>query len=241
MLKAFSTSKIQYAISGSEQGKTVFPGLGFEQRAKYAILYRVLAPFQRFRDADQGLLRKCGGSAKDMVSVWRSRTPPVPQTVELRPAPMFTEEIDRLQGQSSPSIVTCWHDHELLNYFLRCPLSGLSGWTIHAAQRLIGFALLKITRHGGVQVGKIADCWLDTQDSTHWQAAVAALTDRLRALSAYNVKCYASSPCLHEALIRNGFVKKWENDVYIRDKQRSIPRELPFGVSMLDANHALVL
>ena len=72
-------------------------------------------------------------------------------------------------------IVTCRRDHLLLNYFLRCPLSGFSGWTIHTSERMIGFAVLKITPHGRIQLGKIVDCWLDTEDPSCWQAAVAAL------------------------------------------------------------------
>ena len=45
---------------------------------------------------------------------------------------------------------------------------------------MIGFAVLKITPYGRIQLGKIVDCWLDTEDPSCWQAAVAALIDRLR-------------------------------------------------------------
>ena len=83
MLKAFATSKTQYAVEGSAQSQAIFPRLGFEQKPKLAIFHKVLAPFHRLRTTDQGLFRKWAGTAKDMVSVWRARTPPVPQTVEL--------------------------------------------------------------------------------------------------------------------------------------------------------------
>ena len=181
MLQAFATSKTQYAVGGTAQAQALFPRLGFEQKPKLAIFRKVLAPFHRLRTTGQGLFRKWAGTAKDMASVWRARTPPVPQTVELRSAPTFTEEIDCLLRQSSLRMVTCQRDHLLLNYFLRYPLSGFSGWTIHTSQRMIGFAVLKITPHGRIQLGKIVDCWLDTEDPSCWQAAVAALIDRLRA------------------------------------------------------------
>ena len=96
MLRAFATSKTQYAIGGSAQAQAVFPRLGFEQKPKLAIFRKVLAPFHRLRKTGQGLFRKWAGTAKDMVSVWRARTPQVPQTVELRSAPTFTEGIDCL-------------------------------------------------------------------------------------------------------------------------------------------------
>ena len=240
MLQAFATSKTQYAVGGTAQAQAVFPRLGFEQKPKLAIFRKVLAPFHRLRTTGQGLFRKWAGTAKDMASVWRARTPPVPQTVELRSAPTFTEEIDCLQRQSSLRIVTCQRDHLLLNYFLRYPLSGFSGWTIHTSQRMIGFAVLKITPHGRIQLGKIVDCWLDTEDPSCWQAAVAALIDRLRALSADDVTCYATTPSLHAALLWNGFAKSGERNVYVRDKQQSLPRDLPFGFSMLDGDHAIL-
>jgi hypothetical protein len=175
-----------------------------------------------------------------MVSVWRARTLPVPQAVELRSAPTFTEEIDCLQRQTSLRMVTCLRDHLLLNYFLRCPLAGFSGWTVHTAQRMIGFAVLKITPHGRIQRGRIVDCWLDTEDASCWQGTVAALIDRLRALSADDVTCYATTPSLHAALLRNGFAKSRELNVYVRDKQQALPQDLPFGFSMLDADHAIL-
>jgi hypothetical protein len=240
MLKAFARSKTQYAVSGSAQAQALFPRLGFEQKPKLAIFRKVLAPFHRLRTTGQGLFRKCAGTAKDMASVWRGRTPPLPQTVELRSAPTFTEEIDCLVRRSSLRIVTCQRDHLLLNYFLRYPLSGFSGWTINAAQRMIGSAVLKITSRGRTRIGKIVDCWLDTEEPSYWQATVAALIDRLRALSADSVTCYATTPSLHAALLWNGFAKSWEKNVYFRDKQQSLPQDLPFGLSMLEGDHAIL-
>jgi hypothetical protein len=240
MRRAFASSKTQYAIGGTEEAEAVFPRLGFEPRPKLAVFRKILVPFHRLRTTDQGLFRKWAGTAKDAVSIWRARTPPVPQIVELRLVPTFTEEIDCLQRQSSVRIVTCQRDHLLLNYFLRCPLSGFSGWTIHTSQRMIGFAVLTITPHGRIQLGKIVDCWLDTEDPSCWQTAVATLIDRLRALSADDVTCYATTPSLHAALLWNGFAKSGERNVYVRDKQHLLPRDLPFGLSMLDRDRAIL-
>jgi hypothetical protein len=124
------------AIGGTAQAQAVFPRLGFEVKPKLPIVRKVLAPFHRLRTTGQGLFRRWAGTVKDMASVWRARTPPVPQLVELRSAPTFTKEIDCLQRQSSLRIVTCQPDHLLFNYFLRRPLSGFSGWTIHTSQKL---------------------------------------------------------------------------------------------------------
>jgi hypothetical protein len=240
MLRAFATSKTQYAVGGSAQSQALFPRLGFEQKLKLAVFHKVLTPFHRLRTTGQGFFRKWAGTAKDLAAVWRARTPPLPQTAVLRSAPRFTEEIDCLLRLSSLRMVMCQRDHLLLNYFLRYPLPGFSGWTIHTSQRMIGFALLKITPYGGIQLGKIVDCWLDTEDPSCWQAAVAALLDRLRALSADSVTCYASTPSLHAAVLWNGFARSGEQNVFFRDKQQALPRDLPFGLSMLEGDLAIL-
>lgn len=239
MLEAFKTCNTQFAVGGTSQAQALFPRLGFEQKPKVAIYRKVLSPLHRLRTR-QGLFRKWAGTALDIVSASRSRTPPVPQVVEVRSTPTFTAEIDCLLRQSSLRIVTCQRDHSMLNYLLRYPLSGFSGWTIHTPERMIGFAVLKISPNGRTQLGKIVDCWLDTDDAACWQDAVAQLVDRLRALSAGDVRCYATTPGLHAALVANGFTKTRERTVYVRDKQQLLPRDLPFGLSEFDADVAIL-
>lgn len=240
MLEAFATSKTQFAVGGTSQAQSLFPRLGFEQKSKVALFRKVLAPLHRLQTTDRRLFRKWAGTAKDIMSAARARTLPALQTVELRSAPTFTAEIDCLLQRSSLRMVMCRRDHLLLNYLLRYPLSGFSGWTIHTSERMIGFAVLKITPQGRTQLGKIVDCWVDTDDPSYWQAAVAALIDRLRALSAGDATCYATTPSLQAALLSNGFAKSGERTVYIRDKQQLLPRDLPFGLSEFDADGAIL-
>lgn len=240
LLRAFATSKTQYAIGGTVEVQTVLPKLGFEPKPKLTIFNKVLAPLHRLRKADQGLVRKLAGTAKDVATAWRARTPPAQQTVELRSATAFTEEITCLLRQSSVRTVTCQRNHLLLNYFLRCPVSGFSGWTIHTSGRTIGFAVLKITSYGRIQRAKIVDCWLNTEDPSCWQAAVAALLDRLRDISADYVIGYGTTPNLVAALVWNGFTKSEERNVYLRDKQQSLPPGLSLGLSMLEGDHAIM-
>jgi hypothetical protein len=240
MRKAFATCKTQFAVDGSAQAQVFFPSLGFEEKPRVAIFRKVLSPLHFLRSTRQGLFRKWRGAAKYVASVWRARKPLESRAVELRPASMFTEEINCLVRESSLRIVMCQREHFLLNYLLRHPHSCFSGWTIHTSQRMIGFAVLKITPHGRIQFGKIVDCWLDTEDPSCWHAAVAALIDRLRALSADDVTCYATTPNLHAALLGSGFDKLAESNVYVRDKQHLLPRDLPFGLTRFDVYGAIL-
>ncbi len=240
MLEALATSTTQFAVGGSAQSQALFPRLGFEPKGQVPVFRKVLSPFHRLRTTGQGVFRKWAGTAKDAAAAWRAGRQPITQTVELRPVTAFTEEIDGLVRRSSLPIIRCQRDYELLNYLLRYPLSGFSGWTIHASGRLIGFALLKVTAHGRIQFGKIVDCWLDSNDLSCWQAAVAALVDRLRSLSADDVRCYATHQHLYAALLANGFSKAGESNVCVRDKQHLLPRDLPFALSGFEADGAIV-
>lgn len=239
MLEAFAASKTQFAVGGTAQAQALFPRLGFEAKPKVALFRKVLAPLHRLHRTDLGLFRKWAGTALDVVAS-RARTRPLRHTVELRSVPTFTEEIDCLLQRSSLRIVTCQRDHLLLNYLLRYPLSGFSGWTIHTSQRMIGFAVLKITPSGRTQRGRIVDCWIDTEDASCWRAAVAALVESLRGLSAGDVTCFATTPVLHAALLDNGFAKSREEVVYVRDKQQLLRRDLPFALSEFDADGAIL-
>jgi hypothetical protein len=214
--------------------------LGFEQKSNLATLRKVLKPSHRLWATDEGLFRKWAGTAKNIASDWISPKPPMLQAVALRSVPTFSEEIDCLQRRSALRIVMCQLDHVRLNYLLRCPLSGFSGWTIHTSQRLIGFAVLKITPHGRIQIGIIVDCWLDTEDPSYWQAAVAAINDRLRAHSVYFVTADATNPFLHAGLLLNGFAQWAESSVYVRDRQQLLPRGLLCGLSRNDADGAIL-
>jgi hypothetical protein len=240
ILEAFKTCKTQFAVDGSPQSQALFPRLGFEPKPTVAVFRRVLSPFHRLKTADQGLFGRWARTAKDLLSMCRGRTQKVKQSVELRPAPAFTADIDGLLRQSTLRMVTCQRDHRLLNYLLRCPLAGFSGWTIHSSERMIGFALVKVTPHGRVHLGKIVDCWLDTDDASLWHAAIAGLITRLRAQGADDVTCYGTNPSLHSALLGNGFVKSGEHNVCVRDKQQLLPRDLPFGLSGFEADGAIL-
>lgn len=239
MMQALATCETQYAVGGSELAQAVFPRLGFEPRPGLPVFHKILTPFHRLRTTDQDFFRKWAGTAKDIGTVLKSRARPTPQILELRPAPVFTDEVDCLQRLCSQRIVASHRDHLLLNYFLRYPLPGLSGWTIHTSQQLIGFALLKVTADGRIRHGKIVDCWLNTEDPSCWQSTVAGLIAQLRTLSADSVTCFATTPGLRSALLWNGFRKAAEKNVYVRDKQHWLPRDFPFGLSMLEADHAI--
>lgn len=240
MLETFAASKTQFAVAATSQAQTLFPRLGYEQKPKVALFRKVLAPLHRLRRTDLGVFQRWAGTALDIVSASRARTLGAPRAIELRPVAAFTEETDTLLRQSPLRVVMCRRDHSRLNYLLRYPLSGFSGWSIHRPERTIGFAVLKITPCGSVRRGRIVECWLDSDDEACWHAAVAALVDCLRGLSASDVACYATTPLLRAALLHNGFAKSKEQAVYVRDKQQLLRRDLPFALSEFDADGAIL-
>lgn len=78
------------------------------------------------------------------------------------------------------------------------------------------------------------------EHASYWHAAVEALVDRLRTLSADDVKFYANNPGLQAVLLGNGFDKSGDSNVCIRDKQQLLPRDLSFGLSGFAADSVIL-
>jgi hypothetical protein len=150
------------AIGGTAQAQAVFTRLGFEEKPKLAIFQKVLAPFHRLRTTAQGLFRRW---AEEQLRTWR----PIGERAHRR----CRRTSNCARHLVSPqNLIAC---HDSLHCALRrasvticcsitcsgVPLPGFFGWMIHTSQQMIGFAVLKITPHGRIQLGKIVDCWLD--------------------------------------------------------------------------------
>ncbi len=120
-----------------------------------ADIRKVLAPFHRSRTTAQGLFRKWAGTTKDMVSVWRARTPPVPQTVELRSAPTFTEEL-RLSRRICGCVIE-------------------KGIRLEREDRVLGHPSLKMELRRFIGTGSAPGC-VSRQSSIVWRSSSRSFT-----------------------------------------------------------------
>ena len=158
----------------------------------------------------------------------------------IQQVPSFDSEIETVVGSAPAPLIFTSRSLDLLNYYLRYPGGSLSGWKVYDAQRLRGFALLTVRHHGGICCGKIVDCFLDSREPSLWQAAFSALTQQLREQAADYVTVYATTSWVRRAIELNGFYFWQETEVVLRDPQRRMPREVPFMLTMLEADHAIL-
>jgi hypothetical protein len=123
----------------------------------------------------------------------------------------------------------------LLNHYLRFPRKTITGWQLHQGERLRGLCLLSVVSRGGVRVGKIVDCLLDSHDRALWQTAVFGLTEALRKQGCDLIWCHGSTPWLVRALGDNGFFPRGRTPFYLRDPGSLVPRSTPFHLRIWKA------
>ena len=189
MLRAFTTCKTQYAIDGTAQAQAVFPRLGFEQKPRIAIFHKVLAPFQSLC-ARRG--RGASANGWEQPGTWfpfgEIATPPVSRSLEFARA-----DVHRRNRLPATAVFTTHGDvparslaAQLFPSLSIAGLYGLDDSRIRANDR---------HRHLEDHSARPNPAWQDRgllarhDDPSCWQAAIAALIDRLRALAADTVTC----------------------------------------------------
>jgi hypothetical protein len=126
----------------------------------------------------------------------------------------------------------------LLNHYLRYPRPGPTGWLLEREGRVRGFALLWVSEKPHGRVGRIADCFLDSDDLELWGQAVTGLLVELKKLRCDLVSCFGSTPWLAQALLSNGFIRRGRTVFYLRDTAQRLPAENPFHLTHLEADSA---
>lgn len=238
--KVFAEVETQYAIGGSALGKKALKAAGFEQLPPITVYQRILRSVYRLRDPHASSFAKCARVVRDTISARWHRAHRCGQELIVQRTPAFDAEITGVLDNVPRPLLFTSRDPGLLNYYLRCPGIPFCGWGISDDQRLRGFALSNVLREGSIFQGRIVDCFLDSREVEHWQAAFAALTKELRQQSADYVTVYASTPWVRQALELNGFSRVRETEVWLRDPRRRVMRGVPFLLSMLDGDNSIL-
>jgi hypothetical protein len=155
---------------------------------------------------------------------------------------MFGSELETLFGKGqSPQVLTS-RPAELLNYFLRYPSGTISGWSVHEGNEQVGFALLNIhTEKRDHRHGTIVDCYLASSDLDLWHAAIVALKCELKDQGADIATCYASTSLVDQACRRAGFLAREKQVPFlVRDLGGLLPRDVPYHLTSLEADHAYI-
>jgi len=232
-------SSVHFVIGGTSQAIAIKKKLGYKFPIEVPSFCRILRPMH--------WLRRPGPDAiwKSILKAFRDYGRGVshlrrPRGIRLglRQVSVFGDEVGQVTSACRMTDVHTLRTPELLNHFLRYPGKNISGWLLMEGSRVRGFALLSIVNKGGLRVGRIADCFMDSLDPKLWHSALCFLTDRLGADHADLVVCYGTTTWMATALKRSGFYVQKLSTLSLRDPKNRIPSDASFYLTHLEADHA---
>lgn len=242
MRQAHRGTRTQYGLGGSDQGQAVIVGAGYSLVAAVPVFQRVLRAGYRLRVPGPGPAGRLLRAARDLGRTLASRRRAVrpARAVALEAIAAFGPEIAPALDDLHARAIATSRSPARLNHALRYPRPGMSGWRIVAGdeRRACGFALLNVVEQGSVRAGKIVECLVEGHDPALWHAAVAALTETLRAQGADLAVAFGSTPWMADALRQAGFAELHRIHFNLRDRRGLIPRDAVFHLSPFEADYA---
>jgi hypothetical protein len=238
MKRGFQATAVQYALGGTADGQRIARTTGYELRLEFPSYRSILRPLYRLQASGMGRYIRFLGVGWDLARHLAHPCRPVRQTVTLQRVTTFGREIQSLVDEGLSPLTLATRSAELLNYYLSYPRESMSGWLIHNASRVVGFALLNVTTDRDVRHGKIVECFLACRDADLWHAVISALRKELKGQQAQIAWCYASTPWLDRACRRAGFFHDNRRQrFFLRGR---LPSEFPYHLTLLEGDHAYI-
>lgn len=246
MLQAERGVPTQYGLGGSEAGRRVIAGHGYELFGGVPLFSLVTRPSSWFRRQDVRISGRFARAGRDALRLGRAGLLRTASRARWRPVSAFHETDEdvptpsRFLERFPNPILTTRRDAAILNHLLRCPDSTakIEGGYLDFQGEARGFALLSTLRRGPLRIGKIVECWLDTTDVVMLAESLRLLCGELRERGVDLVEAYGGQPWRDDSLGRAGFRLVDRLDLRLRDRERRLPRDLPIHVSPVEADYA---
>jgi hypothetical protein len=238
MRRAHQSTDTQFGFGGSSAGRGVIDRGGYGLVAMVPVFQRVLNPAYRLALSRPGILR----AVKDAAGVAIRPPKPPRVAVELRKVKTFRDEVNSLLSACARRAVFTSRGADLLNYFLRYPRGGISGWHVMREGAIVGFAVLAVVPEAaGSRVGKLAELFLADPDAGDlWHAAARALTAELKRRGADVALGFASTDWSAQALRDSGYAPGSRLEFRLRDRSKLIPPGATFHLTPLEADYAYI-
>jgi hypothetical protein len=243
LLEAFARAPVQYAFGCTAVARRSLLRAGFKELGQMPLFHRVQARTKldcwRHLHGPHRSAKAVALLVVDLLqSVVRSRLRTTEGGFAAREVAAFGSEVqDVIQRCRVPLIFTS-REPTLLNHYLRFPKPSASGWLLERDGQVCGFAVLWTLNKPGLRVGRIVECFLDSDDSAAWRSAITCLASKLAALRCDVISCYGSTPWLAAALRDNGFFRRGRTSLYLRDPRRQVQLGDPIHVTHLEADLA---
>lgn len=240
LLRMQRMAEVQYVLGCTAVAAQVYERSGYRVVTVVPLFQKILGSVAwRYLHARQPLWRKAILLALDRGrSVWNPGRAPR-YNVELRRVSVFGAELTDIT-QRAPATIHSRRDPQLLNHYLRYPSGTIRGWHVFHNNQLRGFALTNVIQRSSVRIGKILDCYLDTNETEFWAAAIFQLVNELRKSGCQHVMAYGSAPWMAGALRANGFFERGHTPLQWRDAKNRITLDKPFHLTHLEADIGLM-
>jgi hypothetical protein len=237
LLRAHRMTDTQYVMGCTDAAAQVFQRIGYAVPAVIPLFQKIVAPMAwRHMHRNQPLWKRATLLAVDRsrsrLTVRRAPT----RCVELKQVARFGADVAEIVARG-PAVIASSRAPELLNHYLRFPPGTTRGWYVYHESRLRGFALANVVERGPVRLGKVLDCYLDSDDPGLWHAAVFAMVRELAAQDCHHVAAYGSAPWVAAALRSNGFFERGRTPLYWRDVKSRVTLDKPLHLTYLEADN----
>lgn len=237
MMRGHSYSETQYALNYNESARRVIERAGYVLVDTIPVYQKVLRLGFRLQ-APGSLPRAIAQTVRDAARAARHRSQRPTVNLRLRSVTTFGAEVEDVLARAPSGLIFTSRQPAWLNHALRYPRSRLTGWLIEEESKRRGFALLNLVARPALRMGRIVDCFLDTDDARFWHAALVALVDELRAQNADVAECFASTPWMTEGLGRSGFYPTHQVNFLLRDRDKLLPPDARFHLTPFEADYA---
>lgn len=238
MRAAHGAAPVQFGLGGSDAGRSVIKGGGYQPMPSALVHRRLLRPWRWFR-------RSGNLSPGQWARLARESVRPKPRRpatgLELHRVDSFGPEIRGVVDRAREAMILTTRSADRLNAFLRFPRQAFSGFLFRDGRGDVrGFALLNLVARakGGPVVGKVVDCLVDEPAPALWRSAFVALSDELTRQGADLAEAYSSAPWTAEALRLAGLPSRHTLEFSLRDRGGRIPGDLPFHLTAIEADYA---
>jgi len=229
-------TEMLYGIGGSADTIRILPQIGFRTCATVTGYVRPLSPRNLWREARGAGLRIGPRVARSALWILTASRPSLKGWSA---SPLSGGEIARIVPvlpQPRRDLAVIERGEALFRYMLACPIVPVALYGLEYAGRVRGYFLLAFAPGQT----RLADAWVDSDELADWRALVGcALREARRRGRAAELAAWASEPLLMQALVDNGFHRRFTLPVMLRAGAQANSDPAP-RIQMLD-NDALYL
>lgn len=220
-----------FAVGGSKYSLNILPLIGFRAYGAVTGYVRSLFPLrlltQAHRNTSWKLLPRLARN-----TMW-ALTAPDSQPGEWSTRRLDVNEVYQIHTvlpKPMKGLAILERTEAFFRYALTCPIVRTQLYALERAGRVRGYFLLAFVT-GQV---RIADCWVDSQDSEEWRALIrCAVQEAKHGNHIVEIATWANDPLLARSLIENGFHARFTLPAFVRCEGGAMPAEL-MRIQMVD-------